>query len=201
MGRASKDKFGIWNLDLSFYEFQIPIPRADGPVDRHASVDSKTVAEQEAERLRIGVVDDTLGARTRELLGLPASTKPTPPTLTIGHLLTVYAERHVARSATVDRQGYQIGIVVRTVLPRPTGGSVALGDWLLSDVTADTLERLREARILRDVHTRATGSNRVGGVVAANRDLRLPRGCSIGPSGPGMSSGRHSSVERSLPLR
>ena len=42
MGRASKDKFviWIWNLGLELYEFQIPIPRADGPVDRHASVDS-----------------------------------------------------------------------------------------------------------------------------------------------------------------
>jgi integrase len=145
----------------------------DVVLEKH--IDSKTVAEVEAERLRIGMVDDTLTARTRELLGLPASTKPALPTLTIGQLLKVFAERHVARSATVERQGYQIGIVIRTVLPRPTGGSAALGEWLTSDVTADTLERLREARVVRDVHTRATGSNRVGGVVAANRDLRLLR--------------------------
>lgn len=138
-------------------------------------IDSKTVAEQEAERLRIGMIDDTLPARTRELLGLAPSTKPMLETLTIDQLLKIYAERHVSRSATVDRQGYQIGIVVRTVLPRPTGGEAPLGDWLVSDVTTDTLERLREARVKRDVHTRKKGSNLVGGQVAANRDLRLLR--------------------------
>jgi integrase len=145
----------------------------DVVLERH--IDSKTIAEREAERLRIGMTDDTLSARTRELLGLPVSTKPALPTLTIGQLLKTYAERHVSRSATVDRQGYQIGIVVRTVLPRPTGGTAALGEWPVADVTADTLERLREARVVRDVHARTKGSNLVGGPTAANRDLRLLR--------------------------
>jgi hypothetical protein len=44
----------------------------DVVLEKH--IDSKTVAEVEAERLRIGMVDDTLPARMRELLGLPAST-------------------------------------------------------------------------------------------------------------------------------
>ena len=145
----------------------------DVVLEKH--IDSKTIAEEEAERLRLGMIDNTLPARTRELLGLPVSMTPTLPTLTLGQLLKVYAERHVSRSATVDRQAYQIGIVTRTVLPRPTDGTMALGDWLVADVTADTLERLREARLVRDVHTRETGSNRVGGPVAANRDLRLLR--------------------------
>ena len=157
-------------------------------LERH--VDSKTIAEQEAERLRLGMIDDTLPARTRELLGLPPSAKPSLPTLTVRQLLDTYRERQLARiapvvapaskttkkkSVPVDRQAYQIGAIVRTVLPRPTGGAAALGEWLVADVTADTLERLREARVVRDVHTRAKGSNRVGGDVAANRDLRLLR--------------------------
>ena len=146
----------------------------DVVLEKH--IDSKTVAEVEAERLRIGMIDDTLPARTRELLGLPASTKPQLATLTIAQLLKVYEERHVSRSATADRQRYQIGVASRTVLPRPAGGEAPLGDWLVADVTADTLERLREARSVPDVRKRDTkGSNRVGGQVAANRDLRLLR--------------------------
>ena len=49
----------------------------DAVIEKH--IDSKTVAEQEAERLRLGVIDDALPARTRELLGLPASNEPTLP--------------------------------------------------------------------------------------------------------------------------
>ena len=88
----------------------------------------------------------------------------------------MYEERQVSRSATADRQRYQIGVASRTVLPRPAGGEARLGDWLVADVTADTLERLREVRSVPDVRTREKkGSNRVGGQVAANRDLRLLR--------------------------
>jgi integrase len=50
-----------------------------------------------------------------------------------------------------------------------------LGSWLVSDVTANALERLREARLMRAVHKHETGSNLSGGPVAANRDLRLLR--------------------------
>ena len=143
----------------------------DVVLERH--VKEKTIAEQEAERLRIGMVDDTLPARTRELLGLPPSAKPNLPTLTVRQLLDTYRERHLSWSAAatsvtkkksdpVDRVAYHIGAIARTELDRPTGGSAALGEWLVADVTADTLERLREARTVGDVRTRAKGSNRVG---------------------------------------
>ncbi len=145
----------------------------DVVLEKH--IDSKTVAEEQAERLRVGMRDDTLPARTRELLGLAPSTKPQLALLTVRQLLEQYKDRQVARTATAERQGYQIGIVNRTILPRIAGGPAALGDWLVADVTADTLERLREARVVRDVHTRTKGTNRVGGEVAANRDLRLLR--------------------------
>jgi integrase len=145
----------------------------DVVLEKH--VDSKTVAEEQAERLRVALREDTLTVRERELMGLPASAKPQLVTLTVRQLLELYKDRQVARTATADRQGYQIGIVNRTVLPRPAGGTAALGDWLVADVTADTLERLREARVTPGVHTRTKGTNRVGGAVAANRDLRLLR--------------------------
>lgn len=138
-------------------------------------IDSKTIAEAEAERIRLAIVDDTLPARTRELLGLAPSTKPQREALTVAQLLEAYRTRHLARTATADRQTYQIGVVSRTVLERLDGTSAALGAWLASDVTADTLERLREVRERPAIHTRERGSNRVGGAVAANRDLRLLR--------------------------
>ncbi len=147
----------------------------DVVLEKH--IDSKTVAEEEAARLRIGIRDDTLTARTRELLKLPASLKPTLEVLTIGQLLDRYKERHLSQTATTERQAYQIGAVVRTVIVKPNGMSSPLGSWPVSDVTADALERLREARVKPDVHKRDDGktSNRVGGEVAANRDLRLLR--------------------------
>jgi integrase len=139
-------------------------------------IDSKTIAEHEAERLRIGILDDTLPSRTRELLGLPVSTTPMRQALTLAHLLNGYVARQGSRSAsTIDRQRYQIGIALRTELPRLIGGVAPLADWLVEDVTADTLEQLREIRTVRGVHASGKSSNLIGGRVAANRSLRLLR--------------------------
>jgi hypothetical protein len=74
----------------------------DVVVERH--IDSKTVAESEAERLRIGWRDETLSPRTRELLGLPPSVAAVLPTLTMGQLLDIYRERHLTRTATGDNR-------------------------------------------------------------------------------------------------
>lgn len=146
----------------------------DVVLEKH--LDSKTLAEQEANRLRNGVREDTLPARTRDLLKLPPSLKPALETLTVGQLLERYRERHLAQTATTERQSYQIGAVTRTVVVKADGTSAPLGSWLVADVTADTLERLREVRLVPGLHHRSkTGSNRVGGKVAANRDLRLLR--------------------------
>src|SRR6185295_4328251 len=89
-----------------------------------------------------------------------------------------YRERHLAHTATGEKQAYQIAAINRTTLPRPDGTIAAFGDWLLVDVTADGIERLREARSVPGVRTRTNGkkgSNRVGGKTAANRDLQLLR--------------------------
>ena len=145
----------------------------DVVLEKH--IDSKTVAEQEADRLRVGIVDDKLAARTRELLGLPPSTAPILPTLTVAQLLETYRERYLVRTATSEKQTYQIGAINRTIIAHPNGTSAAFSDWLVVDVTADALERLREVRMVPGVRRRAKGSHRVGGTVAANRDLRLLR--------------------------
>jgi integrase len=138
-------------------------------------IDSKTIAEAEASRLRIGIVDNTLPPRTRELLGLPPSTAPRLESLTVAELLQTYRERHLQQTATGERRAYEIGAIARTVIQRPDGTSAALGVWLIADLTADALERLREARRIPGIHTRKGGCNVVGGAVAANRDLRLLR--------------------------
>lgn len=145
----------------------------DVVLERH--VDSKTTAEDEAERLRRGIVENTLPARTRELLGLSPATVPILATLTIAQLLETYRQRHLDRTATSGRRAYEIGAIVRSILPRPDGTTAAIGAWLLTDVTADTLEQLRELRTAAGLHKREKGSNRVGGIVAANRALRMLR--------------------------
>lgn len=138
-------------------------------------IDSKTIAEEEANRLRNGIIDDSLPKRTRELLGLPASMRPALEALTVRQLLNNYRERHLTRTATVKKQTYQIEAVTRTVLVRVDGERMSFGDWLAADVTADTIERLREARTVRSIVKHAKGVNRVGGATAANRDLQLLR--------------------------
>ena len=145
----------------------------DVVLEKH--IDSKTVAEEAANKLRVGIVENTLTARTRELLGLPSSPAPILATLTISQLLDTYAERHLSRTATHEKQKLQIGAIVRTEIVRPDGTKTASGDWLATDFSADALERLREARAVPGVLKREKGSNRVGGTVAANRDLRLLR--------------------------
>lgn len=138
-------------------------------------IDSKTVAEQEASRLRIGIIEDTLPTRTRELLGLPASSSARLDALTVSELLKTYHARHLTQTATGERRAYEIGAIGRTVLPRTDGTTAPLGEWLIADLTADALERLREARRVQGVHKRKGGCNVTGGVIAANRDLRLLR--------------------------
>src|SRR5262245_31206054 len=104
----------------------------DVVLERH--IDSKTVAEHEAERLRAGVRDNTLSARTRELLGLPPSATAVLSTLTMGQLLEMYRERYLRRTATGHKQVYQIRAITRIALTRPDGTTAPFGDWLVSDV-------------------------------------------------------------------
>jgi hypothetical protein len=73
---------------------------------------------------------------------------------------------------------YQISIIKRTEIERLDGQRQAFGDWFVSDVTTDTIERYREVRRVQGVSKDSNGVERIsGGLVAANRDLALLRGC------------------------
>lgn len=147
-------------------------------------IDSKTSAEQEAGRLRAGILATldkpdslALSLREREVIGLeaPPSVVSVLSTLTVGQMLKTYLDRHLVTTATHDKQAYQIKAIGRTVLRRADGTDLPFSDWLIVDVTTDTVERLREARRVQTIHKRAKGSNKSGGTTAANRDLQLLR--------------------------
>lgn len=147
-------------------------------------VDSKTSAEQEAGRLRAGILATldnpaalALSLREREVIGLeaPPSVVSVLSTLTVGQMLKTYLDRHLVTTATHDKQAYQIKAIGRTVLKRADDTDLPFSDWLIVDVTTDTVERLREARRVQTIHKRAKGSNKSGGTTAANRDLQLLR--------------------------
>jgi integrase len=145
----------------------------DVVLEKH--IDSKTIAEREASRLRIGIVENSLPPRTRERLGLPGPAPPVLAVLTVRQLLATYHERHLARTATSQKRKYEIDAIARTILPRPDGAQAALGDWLVSDVTADALERLREVTRVQTIRRTGKRANVNGGPIAANRNLRLLR--------------------------
>lgn len=121
-------------------------------LDRHLGrhLDSKTEAAREAARIKT----DILAGR----FGQPASRDE----MTLRQLADTYLERYVAveRASTTDAYRWNVGTICRTAIPHPTGGSAPLGEWRLTDIVTDTVERFREVR-------RGNGA----GVVAVNRNL------------------------------
>jgi integrase len=86
--------------------------------------------------------------------------------MTLRQLADTYVERYVQieRKTTKQAYVYALGMICHTVIPRPTGGSAALGTWRIGDVVTDTIERFRETR-------RSQGA----GVAAVNRNLAALR--------------------------
>jgi integrase len=86
---------------------------------------------------------------------------------------------HVKRPKAYAREQHTIGALKATMLPRLAGaGELAFGDWLVSDITTDTVERFRELRSRRRT-VRYAGEQvdrQVGGIVTANRNLSFLRG-------------------------
>ena len=113
-------------------------------------IDSKTDAEGEAERLKTLIRDGKFR------VGAPAL-----ESLTLEKLFTEYHRRYlqIHRKATEANTKSQINVISRTLLPHPTRGDLAFGQWLVTDIATDTIEQYREMR-------RAAP-------VAANRDLAL----------------------------
>lgn len=86
--------------------------------------------------------------------------------MTLRQLADAYIERYVQveRAATEQAFTWALNTICRTVIPRPTGGSAPLGEWRITDIVTDTIERFREVRL-----------GQGPGVVGVNRNVRLLR--------------------------
>jgi integrase len=123
----------------------------DRYLGRH--VDSKSEAEAEAEKIRTAIREGRFGTAA-----------PVLDQLTMKQLLDSYVKRYVdvERGPRGRDARYSVGTITRVEIERADGRCAPFGEWLVRDVTTDTIERFREAR-------------RHGGIVAANRDLAFLR--------------------------
>jgi integrase len=113
-------------------------------------IEGKTVAKREAERIRQEIRD----GRFRAPL-------PLRDRLTLRLLMKAYREHlAVKRPGRSEVDKAHAALILRTVVPAVTSETRQLGDWLVCETTADTLERFRQARL-------AAG----GGPVGINRNL------------------------------
>jgi integrase len=113
-------------------------------------VDSKSAAEDAAEKIRIKIRNGTFRA-----------VLPLPDRVTLRQLMKAYTDHlAVKRPGRIAVDVAHAALIMRTIVPAVTGEARALGDWLVCETTADTLERYRASRL-------AAG----GGRVAVNRNL------------------------------
>ncbi len=153
-----------------------PRIRASLDVVLQQHITSKVSADRAAGKLRAAIAEGTLTARQRELLRLPGPVVPDLERLTVGQLLQAYEERHVAQLASHERVAYRLAVIRRTPVPRVDGTAAPFEAWLVADVTANTLDQLREARSVRTMRQAGRHRHVSGGAVTANKDLRLLRG-------------------------
>ncbi len=134
-------------------------------LDKHLGrhIDSKSLAEDEAAEIRKAIKADRFG-----------QTAPRE-SMTLRQLADTYVERYVdvQRAATKAEFVYSLNTICRTAVPRPTSGEGPLGDWRVTDVVTDTVERFREIR-------RAAGA----GLVASTATCGRCAPSSTGPSAP-----------------
>lgn len=110
-------------------------------------IDSKSVAETEAENLRAKI-------RAGEF----RSDAPVRETLTLAVMMDVYRKQHITvhRTTTLKTTDYMIAKIVGTLLERPDGQRRYFGAWLVADITTDVIEQYRQAQL----PSGATGTNR-----------------------------------------
>ena len=120
---------------------------------------SKTAARAEADRVREQIRSGTYGPQA-------ATTAP----VSLEQLMGIYFERYMrVHRARVSNEESSMRVILRTELPTAAGLLRAFKDWPITDITADSLERFKEARLA----TMAPGRGRV----AINHNLMLLRSC------------------------
>jgi integrase len=124
----------------------------DRQLGRH--VDRKSEARAEADKLRALIRAGEFGT----------GTKPQVTSVMIRGLFEIFHREYLqtARPATLSNLASQARVIMRTIVPRPSGGPLPLGDWPVVDVTTSAMTRFGDVR-------------RQAGVAAANRDLSLLR--------------------------
>ena len=123
-----------------------------------STIRSKTEAKAEADRVRAEIRAGRFGPQ--------ASAAP----VTLGQLMGVYFERYVrVHRARVSNEEYNRNVILRTEVPTVEGTLRPFTDWPIRDISADTLERFKEARLVNKQGGR--------GRVAVNRNLMLLRSC------------------------
>jgi integrase len=118
------------------------------------TIDSKTEAETEAERLRIAIREGRFDQPV-----------PVVDNLTVQQLIDLYDRRYlqVKRAKSKGRLKHQIRKIAATLLMLPAGNvTKAFGAWFMADVTTDTIRLYEETRLS-------------AGLAATNRDLSLLR--------------------------
>lgn len=148
------------------FNFKLPGgPSHRFSLDKHLGrpVKSKTEAETEAEKIRTAIREGTFGQVA------PRSE------MTLRQLADVYLERYVRveRSATEQAFTWALNTICRTVVPYPTGDEAPIGNWRLTDIVTDTIERFRE---VRRRSAGATGVNRNLGSLRALYNWALRTG-------------------------
>lgn len=119
----------------------------DRTLGRH--VDSKTEAERESEELRLSIREGRFG-------------QPSPREhVNLRGLTDIYLERYVevTRKATVEYFKTAIRTINRTMIPRTAGEAMPFGEWRVSDITTDTVERFREVRLRQGVSPAGVNRN------------------------------------------
>ncbi|MEZ5290150.1 MAG: site-specific integrase [Vicinamibacterales bacterium] len=138
-------------------------------LDRHLGrhVDSRSLAEDEAERIRVAIKAGTFGA-----------TLPARDTLTLRQLLDAFTTDVLAVRPGGERPNdtHATSAIVSAPLRRLTGEIRPFGDWLVADITSAALEQFRTVRsVPQTVERTGRGSRTIGGPRGVNRLLAFLR--------------------------
>lgn len=146
----------------------------DEQIGKH--IDSKTLAETEAEDLRVAIRESRF-VRMKRGRQTGEDPRPVRDRMTLAQLLALYAKvKVVGDGAGAVNRRWEIAAIKRVPLDLPTGEARAFGDWLVVDITAATLHQFRQQReVVREVPAAAPGKRprRVGGAITTNRNLAL----------------------------